>query len=242
MSEKKKSTGRKCSVCTHKRVKEINSLINQEKSFRYFSLPFGMSAMSVQRHVEKCLKLEIKALIKQKKIENAVDHYQEITEQLTFAKDLRLAAREYLLDPEIGAIVLFPRSDEVTVIYEDLTDLTPKGYPKKKTDDLETLLKRAEAGKIEVSKTVIKHVDIRSFALDAIRTTDLVLDKIARLEGLYTKEKENSDELTQLKKQIQSRADSRGVSYQEELNLYLSLFGSTIKSDIKQELTSNLVQ
>jgi hypothetical protein len=40
-------------------------------------------------------------------------------------------------------------------------------------------------------QTIIKHVDIRSFALDAIGVTDVVLDKIAKLAGLYTKEREN---------------------------------------------------
>ncbi|MEZ5427291.1 MAG: hypothetical protein R2747_13560 [Pyrinomonadaceae bacterium] len=132
------------------------------------------------------MKLEIRALIRAEKIENAIDHYEEIREQLQLAKDLRMAAREYLSDPETGELVLIPRSDEIEVVYEDWQDLTPKGNPKKKRDLLSTLLERvAEDGHLEPKRTIAKHVDIRQFALNAINAVDTVLDKIARVEGRY---------------------------------------------------------
>lgn len=184
----KKAVGRPCSVCSHDAVKQINSLINNGKSFRAISCQIqgnDKMRMSIQRHTENCLKLELATLIKENKIENAIDHYQEISEQLQFAKDLRIAAREYLSDPETGRLILIPRSDEISVIYEDYMDLTPKGNPKKKTDLLDTLLERAKEGRIEPLRTIVKHVDIRQFALNAINTVDTVLDKIAKKENLY---------------------------------------------------------
>ncbi len=191
------AVGRKCSVCTHERVREINSSIGEGKPFRAISCQIqGNDSMreSVRRHTENCLKLEISALIKQKKIENAIDHYEEIGEQLRFAKDLRIAARAYLASPETGELTLIPRSSEVSVVYEDYADTKPNGEPKKKTDSLDVLLERVETGNVEPKRTIIKHVDIRSFALDAIRTTDIVLDKIAKLEGLYEKHNQQKNQ------------------------------------------------
>jgi len=153
-----------------------------------------MSDVSVGRHAEKCLNLEIQALIKEKKIENATDHYQEINSQFIFARDLRLAAQKYLSDPETGDLALIPRSDEIIVIYEDYSDTTPTGEPKKKRDSLSFLLERAASGNITPLQTVVKHVDIRSFSLDAIRTVDVVLDKFARIEGLYKKDNEQKNQ------------------------------------------------
>lgn len=49
------------------------------------------------------------------------------------------------------------------------------------------------------------------------------------------------DELTQLKKKISDRAKQRGVSFTEELALYLEVFPD-LKPEIRQELTSDLIQ
>lgn len=240
---KKKPTGRRCAICSHKEVKKINSAINQGASFRRISLDYGMSDVSVNRHAKNHLKLEIQTLIKEKKIENATDHFQEITEQLEFAKELRIAAREYLSDPESGKIVLIPRSDEISVVYEDYLDLTPKGNPKRKTDLLDTLLERVKDGNIEPRRMLAKHVDIRVFALSAIQAVDTVLDKFARIQGLYQKEKENEDEsrASRLKAIIRSRADEKGITYEAELDNFLTHYADDLKPEIKERLISHAI-
>jgi len=241
----KKSTGRKCSICSHDKAKQINSAINGEKSFRAISRQFfgdDSARESVRRHTENCPKLQISALIKQKKIENAVDHYREIGEQLAFAKELRIAAREYLSDPDTGLLNLIPRSSEISVIYEDYADISPKGNPKKKTDSLDILLERAKHGNIEPIRTIIKHVNIRSFALDSIRTTDVVLDKIFKLEGLYQKDRENDDAVSKLKLLIENRAQDKNVSYQEELKNFLDNYSDDVMPEIRTKLASELIQ
>lgn len=245
-TEPKKSTGRKCSICTNAEVKKINSLINERKSFRDISRQIsGDEKMkdALWRHTENCLKLEISALIKEKKIENAIDHYAEIGEQLKFAKKLRLAAEEYLSDPENpDKLILLPRADEIEIVYFDHNDKV-MGESKRKRAKLDAILEEIFIkGAKQADKWSIKHVDLRSFALDSVKTTGSVLDMIFKLEGLYQKDRENSDELSQLKKQIEKRAEQKGVSYDEEVKNYLKLFGAEIKPEIKQELSSNLVQ
>ena len=239
----KKSSGRKCSVCFHERIAEINSQINAPKSLRAISLQFGMSHTSVARHTQKCLNLEISALIKEKKIERAIDHYQEIIEQLKFAKELRVTAREYLTDPETGRLILIPRSDEIEVVYLDHNDLL-MGKPVRKRAKLDAILEEIYVdGAKEADKWSVKHVDIRSFALDAIKTTDLVLDKIARLEGHYQTERTNAADTTNaIRKKIQEVADKEGTSYQTELEIYLKEFADHLQPAIKTQLASELVQ
>jgi hypothetical protein len=190
---------RKCSICTNASTGAVNTLVADGISFRVISrqlLGDEKHHDSIRRHAENCLKLEIQALIKAKRLNQAVNHYEEICEQLLFAKELRTAARAFLSDPETNQIALLPRADEVTVIYEDYSDTNSRGEPKRKKDSLSNLLTHvAAAVNIKGVQAIIKHVDIRSFALDAIRTADVVLDKIAKLEGLYTKERENQDKL-----------------------------------------------
>lgn len=277
-----KMAGRKCSICSHAEVDKINSLINSGASFRGISLQFGMSDMSVGRHAENCLHLEIRALVKEKKIEKAIDHYQEISEQLEFAKELRIAAKEYLSDPETGRLILIPRAREVVVIYEDYDDRNRQGEPKKKRESLDSLLEKLEKVRqfqlellkadierifdkyddedseplkedvnellriyhtdyIEPTRTEIKHVDIRQFALNAISTVDTVLDKVAKVEGLYQKDKENEDELTKLKQRIEKVAEQEGTDYQSELKLFLEYFSNGVRPEIKRQLESELI-
>jgi hypothetical protein len=250
----RKPTGRKCACCTHSESDAINKAVVAGQSFRAIARQYGMNHASVSRHVETCLKLEIQALIQQKRIEKAIDHYQEISEQLAYAKKLRAAAIEYLSDPDDpDRLLLLPRPDDVEVIYDDYRDTTDQGNSRRKRDLLSTLLERAERQDNVVDKvfalkliercrdemndparktiqrqsvvvaldtilesiekavvttgiyskqTTIKHVDIRSFALDAIRAVDLVLDKVAKVEGLYQQDRENREKLARTIKAI----------------------------------------
>lgn len=283
----KKSTGRKCSVCTHAQVKEINSAINRADSFRGISRQFGVGDDSVGRHAENCLKLEIRALIEEKKIENAIDHWAEIYDLLAFGKELKNASRDYLKDPETGALTLIPRAKEVLVIYEDHVDLTKNYEPKKKRENLDVLLERLETYRgavlddllidfvrlferydqedqlmvkdihaevtrvvagykrdhIDTTKVHIKHVDIRKFALDAINTIDTVLDKVARVQGVYQKDRDNQiDEITALRQTIQKAADDENQPYHEMLGYFLANYGGRVKPELRVQLQDEYKQ
>jgi hypothetical protein len=166
----KKPVGRKCSICTHKQVGQINKAIAEGVSFRRISSQFGMSDQSAKRHTENCLKLELQAAI-------------------AFARQLRIAAREYLSDPNDPLkMAILPRAEEIDVVYFDYNDMTggENPMPKKKTAKLAVLIQKVEdVRNFEADKFTIKHYDLRKFALDAISTTDACIDKFAKLAGLY---------------------------------------------------------
>jgi hypothetical protein len=155
--------------------------------------------MSVCRHTENCLKSEIGSIIREHKYARAIDVHQEFEDNLAFAKDLRAAAREYLADPiDPLKLKLIPRADEIDVTYFDNTDFTAgqNPVPKKKTAKLSALLHDIEQIRnLEVDKINIKHVDIRSFALDAIKTADTCIDKFAKLSGAYQEPRDNEQSL-----------------------------------------------
>jgi hypothetical protein len=185
----KKPVGRKCSICTHKQVGQINKAIAEGVSFRRISSQFGMSDQSAKRHTENCLKLELQAAIAEKKVEQAIDVHKEFEENLDFARQLRIAAREYLSDPNDPLkMAILPRAEEIDVVYFDYNDMTggENPMPKKKTAKLAVLIQKVEdVRNFEADKFTIKHYDLRKFALDAISTTDACIDKFAKLAGLY---------------------------------------------------------
>lgn len=162
--------------------------------------------MTVIRHVEVCLGMELSAIVKEAKVKRAIDVYEEFTEQLDFAKQLRLAAQDYLgntSDPLRLSIT--PKAHEIEVTYFDHNDMKIIGFgdnaverPKKKTAQLSIILESIFAeGNIEPDKYKITTVDIRKFALDAINTADTCIDKFAKMGGLYTTDKPNTQTVTE---------------------------------------------
>lgn len=190
-----------CKICPRENVSQIDTRIRRGESLRYIALQELGAAkhfMSVNRHAENCLKLTIQAAIKEQRIERAIDVYEEFREQLTFAKELRLAAREYLSDANDPLkLSITPKAHEIEVTYFDHDDLevdskTGAEHPKKKVAQLSIILESIfAAGSLEPDKYKITTIDIRKFALDAINTTDTCIDKFAKMGGKYTKEMEN---------------------------------------------------
>lgn len=233
-----------CSICCGKKAEKreaINRALGKGISYRDIEAMTGVAYRTIGNHAQ-----HLPAIFKEAKekgiLAQTVDVQSEFYEQLALAKDMRTAAKKYLSHPETGEICLFPRSDEISVVYEDYADLSPQGNPKKKTDSLDILLERAETGNVEPKRTIIKHVDMRSFALDAIKTADMCVDKFAKLAGEYQKDRENSDELSLLKRQIEKVAEAEGTDYQTELNIFLEEYSDKIKPDLKTRLASELIQ
>ena len=198
--------------------------------------------MSVQRHTENCLKLDIAALIAEKRLEGALDHYKEITAQLNFTKELQTAAREWLTDPETGKLTLTPRADEVTIIYLDYADLNASLEPKKKKALLQDIIDNIQSilHTFAPTTSIVKTTDLRNYALDTIKVADSVLDKFAKVDGHYTKEKENPDEFKTLKSLIAKRAVEKGISFELELKTYLEKYAVNVRPEIKQLLQAEL--
>lgn len=166
------------------------------------------------RHTDNCLNAEIAAVIQQRKIDNAVDAFSELCEQLDFAKAIRTAAREYLND-EKGNISLAPRADEIDVLYWDLESVP--GVPTKAKAPLDELLERAQSDTVRPVRPYIKGIDMREFALKAINTTDSIVDKFIKIEGLYTKERDNPDELRNTIEAIKFFLDKHPEADREEV-------------------------
>lgn len=233
-----------CSICRGKKIEKreaINRALGKGISYRDIEAMTGVAYRTIGNHAQ-----HLPAIFREAKekgiLGQSVDVHQEFSEQLQFAKKMRVAAQDYLSHPDTGEICLFPRSDEITVVYEDLQDLTAKGEPKRKSDTLDILLERVKTGSVEPQRTIIKHVDMRSFALDAIRTADMCVDKFAKLAGEYQKDRENSDELGILKRQIEKVALDHGTDYQTELTIFLQEYSDKIKPDLKVRLASELLQ
>jgi hypothetical protein len=72
------------------------------------------------------------------------------------------------------------------------------------------------------------------------------LKTLAKRRGYTEKsvltDKQDYNELQLLKRQIEAGAKERGVTYEEELRLYLNVFGVTLKPEIHQELATELIQ
>lgn len=194
---------RRCSVCGRKDLKKINEAICNNSSYRSIAQQFGIIHTTLQRHIETCLGLELATIQQKHREQQAINVYDEFKEQLAFAKDLRLAAREYLSDVNDPLkLSITPKAHEIEVTYFDHNDMQMVGdvmMPKKKTAQLSTILESIfTEGNLEPDKYKITTIDIRKFALDAINTTDTCIDKFAKLSGEYTKDKENPADLSRV--------------------------------------------
>jgi len=223
---KGKSTGRPCSCCTHADTKAINKAIYERVSFRHISTQYGMSESSVKRHANKCLFIEARLLNGHADLTQQIDVVHEFQEQLQFAKDLREAARKWLL--VAGDIDLDPRSTEVQVVYLDPLSVDDNGNMEQKKAPLEDVLNLVRG--VAIPRTsVIKTVDLRKFALDAINTADTCIDKFAKLGGLYTNPKDNPDTIAHAISAYHDWAmDNPNATYEEQ-RVWLSKFASQAK-------------
>lgn len=251
--------GRTCTICKHPQASAVSKAISKGESFRGIAGRFSLSKSAVERHTANCLSYSFAAFIEKSKEKQVIDVYAEFLENLSFARELRTAAREYLADPiDPLRLMIIPRSDEIDVVYYESAmkseqevggdalnqSGTRPNKPEKKSAKLSALLMGVETLRnIEVDKVNIKHVDLRSFALDAIKTADSCVDKFAKLGGLYQQDQDNlhDKELKELKLRIEARAAQKGIPYWTELENYLSNYSGTLKPEIRERLVSEAV-
>jgi hypothetical protein len=167
--------------------------------------------MSVSRHAENCLKLDLQALIREKKLEKAIDVHEEFREQLVFVKKARDAAQKWLNDPtDPDVFTVDPRADEIDVVYFDSGATDAQGMPTKCKAPLQELLDRIDGDRYRVTNHFIKTVDLREYALKTIDKCDLTIDRFAKISGAYTKEKDNPATVSEIAQEVVNRLIDRG--------------------------------
>lgn len=183
---------RKCTICHHKLVEEIDKRIAEGTAFRIIANQFAVGNSSIQRHVEKCLRVDMQQAMVERKIRSKINVTEEYAEQLRLAKATREAAMAWLLDPEDPLkVTLIPRADEIEVVYYDHNDLF-MGQPKRKRANLQVMFAAlASEGGWQPDKYSVKHVDLRQFALSCLQAADMAIDKLAKIEGAYTENRPN---------------------------------------------------
>jgi len=137
--------------------------------------------MSVSRHAENCLRLDLQALMREKKLQKAIDVHEEFREQLVFVKKARDAAQKWLNDPtDPDVFTVDPRADEIDVVYFDSGAKDAQGMPTKCKASLQELLDRIDGDRYRVTNHFIKTVDLREYALKTIDKCDLTIDRLPR--------------------------------------------------------------
>jgi len=116
----------------------------------------------------------------EKRIIKARDEFEE---NLDFARKLRKACVKWLVDPDDPeAFTIDPRANEIDVIYMD-------GVVQRRSTLAELLAK--VDGIAHHASPFIKTVDLREYAIKALDKCDMAIDKFAKMDGEYMKDKEN---------------------------------------------------
>jgi hypothetical protein len=141
---------RACTICAHKKVKEIDKLIAEGKPFRRIAFNYGLIDASISRHTQNCLKLELSVLIAENKKARAIDFEQTISNLYFKAERMLDAVEKWLTDPEDeDQFDISPRDDEMVVIYLDNDDLNGQLEPKQKKAQLRQLLELIEIERLK---------------------------------------------------------------------------------------------
>lgn len=119
--------------------KALELWLVKKKSYREIEKILGISSSQVGIDVNAAFTRAAEKLTN----ELTVNVRREFHDQLKFAKKLRMAAEEYLSDPDDPLkLVIMPRADEIEVVYYDNCDMTggDNPQPKKKKGNLQSLL------------------------------------------------------------------------------------------------------
>jgi hypothetical protein len=236
----------RCSICTSGKVSEINAAINDEKSLHAISRQFFGSDRkhdSIRRHLQRCLNLEIKFLVKENRIKAAEDFHRLRIKTMQQTEKMLDACDEWMTDPDNAfEYTLAPRANDLEVVYEDPTKLDQKGKPVRRKKKLVALLEEVQkiSGKKAV-KIINRQMDNRKLFFETMKIMDKELDLLARLEGRYYKDRQEQEDLVKtVLGVIENRAARRGVPREEEIKLYLSLFAHEITPVIREALEKEL--
>jgi hypothetical protein len=231
-----------CIICGHPQVTAINRAIIQCVTPTEISTVFSINRRSLYKHSRRCLELTVLDALRERRINQAVSVYDELSDQLRLAKEARTAARNWL--DVNGELDLDFRPNEIMVVYEDHDDLTERGNPRKKKALLSELLDIVNAKSFGSYKTVAgyaKRTDLREYLLKAIDRCDAVIDRFARIQGEYQQDRMNENDIERIRRQIEACAQRFGTDFMAELEFFLSNQAQRLRPDIREGLREKLI-
>jgi hypothetical protein len=137
-----------------------------------------------------------------------------------------------------GELIMDPRAHEVNIVYEDWNDKNKDtGEPKLKSAPLSKLIAKLSEAGYEPQHSYIKAEDARKGLRDALAGVESILDRHARMQGAYQKDRNNAtDELSEIRKLIKSVALKMDTSYEKELPIFLEMHGHRLRPDLRGTL------
>lgn len=221
-----------CTICSHFQTLDIDRFLGKGESYRTIANRFEVSESAIKRHVLTCIPASLEAARSSKKQASGIVVEDEINRVFRRLGKVLDACDEWLTDPDDAAkYSLDARDSELMVIYDDLTDLTDRGKPKRKRGHLSELLRRLEEfARVEPVAVSIKRADPRDLIVKTAGEIKGQLELFARLKGLFQRERANESDrehdremLETIKAEVQrliaegwSEADARAIVMEAE--------------------------
>lgn len=183
----------RCMICSHPKAAEIDKALsmpgaNTASVARLFNVHPATLTVHLKQHIPKFLEAAEAAV----RVERGLDIKAVVFKNAdVLSKSIR-ACDKWLTDPDNPDEYTFdPRSHEIIVIYLDKTDRDEKGNPKRKKTNLQRLLDMATVPDREIDWTKDQTVDVWGHSLKTVREWNDLIDRWAKLNGLYQKERAN---------------------------------------------------
>lgn len=183
----------RCSICTHPKTAEIDKALSMPgANASSVARLFDVSSSIVISHLKRCVPKYLEAAEAAVRVERGLDIKAVVFQNAdVLSKSIRACDR-WLTDPDNPDEYTFdPRSHEIQVVYLDKTDRDEKGNPKRKKTNLQRLLDMATVPDREIDWAKEQTVDVWSHSLKTIREWNDLIDRWAKLNGLYQKERAN---------------------------------------------------
>lgn len=153
---------------------------------------FGVHWSTLGNHQKKCVPTFLAAVEQSSREVRGLDIKAVVFQNAdVLSKSIR-ACDKWLTDPDNPDEYTFePRAHEIQVIYLDKTDCDERGNPKRKKTNLQRLLDMATVPEREIDWAKDQAVDVWGHSLKTVREWNDLIDRWAKLNGLYQKERAN---------------------------------------------------
>jgi head-tail adaptor len=182
-----------CIICSHPKAAEIDKALAMPGAratsvARLFDVHPATLTNHLKTHIPKFLEAAEAAV----RVERGLDIKEVVFRNAdVLSKSIR-ACDKWLTDPDNPDEYTFdPRSHELLVVYLDKNDCDEKGNPKRKKTNLQRLLDMATIPDRPFDWASDQTVDVWAHSLKTIREWNDLIDRWAKLNGLYQKERAN---------------------------------------------------
>lgn len=214
----------RCLICNHPQSAEIDkALAMPGASMASIAKMFGVHWSTLGNHQKKHIPTFLAAVEQSSREVRGLDVKAVVFQSAdVLSKSLR-ACDKWLTDPNNSNEYTFePRAHEISVIYVDKADRDEKGNPKRKKANLQRLLDMATVPDREIEWAKDQTVDVWSHSLKTVREWNDLIDRWAKLNGLYQQERKNEfDEREFFKKEIE-RLQAEGWEYEQAVSIVLA--------------------